>query len=178
MQESLPAGIRTKNGRVHDVDVIVFATGFNVADTDDYVRVVGRHGHILTEDWERDGSEAYLGVNVAGYPNLALILGPNSGLGHSSALHVMESQARYILQYVARIGRDGTAWIDVRPDVQRRYNARLQSRLATTVWASGCSSWYLNRTGKNTTIYPGITSDYRRATARLDPNDYLHHTQA
>jgi cation diffusion facilitator CzcD-associated flavoprotein CzcO len=168
-----PHGIRTGDGRLHEADVIVFATGFIVADTDDYLRVVGMDGRVLADEWNREGCEAYLGINVAGYPNLALLLGPNSGLSHSSALHVMESQMRYIVQYLERISKKGTAWLDVKPEVQSLYNVKVQSRLVGTVWAAGCSSWYLNRSGSNAAIYPGLTWQYRRATARLNANDYV-----
>jgi cation diffusion facilitator CzcD-associated flavoprotein CzcO len=167
-------GLRTKDGGIHDVDHIVFATGFIVADPDNFLKVVGRGGRILTDHWGQDGAEAYLGINVAGYPNLALLLGPNSGLNHSSAIHVMESQMKYILQYVAELDRIGNDYcLDVKPEVQQLYNIGLQDRLRNTVWLSGCTSWYLNRNGKNTTLYPGLTVQYRRLTARFNLEDYL-----
>jgi cation diffusion facilitator CzcD-associated flavoprotein CzcO len=168
-----PDGIRTEDGRLHQADVIVFATGFIVADTDNYLRVVGMDGRVLADEWNREGCEAYLGINVAGYPNMALLLGPNSGLSHSSALHVMESQMRYIVQYLEQISKEGTAWLDVKPEVQSLYNVKVQSRLVGTVWAAGCTSWYLNRNGSNAAIYPGLTWQYRRATARFNANDYV-----
>jgi cation diffusion facilitator CzcD-associated flavoprotein CzcO len=168
-----PNGIRTEDGRLHEADVIVFATGFVVADTDDYLRVVGTDRKVLADEWDRKGCEAYLGINVAGYPNMALLLGPNSGLSHSSALHVMESQMRYIVQYLEEITKDGIAWLDVKREVQSLYNVKVQSRLAGTVWAAGCTSWYLNRNGSNAAIYPGLTWQYRRATAQLNANDYV-----
>jgi cation diffusion facilitator CzcD-associated flavoprotein CzcO len=168
-----PNGIRTGDGRLYEADVIVFATGFIVADTDNYLRVVGTDGRVLADEWDRDGCEAYLGINVAGYPNMALLLGPNSGLSHSSALHVMESQMHYIVQYFEAISKDGTAWLDVKPEVQSLYNVKVQSRLVGTVWAAGCTSWYLNRNGSNAAIYPGLTWQYRRATAQLNASDYV-----
>jgi len=168
-----PNGIRTEDGILREADVIVFATGFIVADTDDYLRVVGADGRVLADEWNREGCEAYLGINVSGYPNMALLLGPNSGLSHSSALHVMESQMRYIVQYLAQISKQGTAWLDVKPEVQSLYNVKVQSRLVGTVWAAGCTSWYLNRNGINAAIYPGLTWQYRRATAQLNLNDYV-----
>lgn len=168
-----PNGIRTADGNLHEADVIVFATGFVVADTDNYLRVVGPGGRVLADEWDRGGCEAYLGINVAGFPNMALLLGPNSGLSHSSALHVMESQMRYIVQYLEEIVKHGVDWLDVKPEVQRLYNVRVQSRLVGTVWAAGCTSWYLNRNGSNAAIYPGLTWQYRRATAHLNMNDYV-----
>jgi len=173
IEEIAPTGIRTEDGRLHEVDTIVFATGFVVADTDNYLRIIGREGRILAEDWNRNGGEAYLGINVAGYPNMALLLGPNSGLGHSSALHVMESQMKYVLQYVGEIARaGGNAYLDVKPELQTLYNIELQKRLTGTVWASGCRSWYLNRNGRNTTLYPGLMADYRRVISQFRAADY------
>jgi len=164
-------GIETREGfREHDA--IVYATGFNVADTEGYLRVVGRGGRILASEWNSNGSQAYLGINVAGYPNLCLLLGPNSGLGHSSALHVMESQMRYVLKYLDTLRRAPGMALDVRPEIQSAYCEKVQLDLARTVWASGCKSWYINRAGRNNTLYPGLTADYRRATARFDTSHY------
>lgn len=169
-----PCGIQTLDGKVHEVDLIVFATGFIVADTDNYLRVIGVGGRVLTDVWNEHGAEAYLGINVAGFPNLALMLGPNSGLGHSSALHVMESQMAFVMEYLAELDNAAeTASLDVRPEVQKRYNIDLQQRLKRTVWAAGCRSWYLNRNGRNTTVYPGLTWRYRRLTRRFHRNAYL-----
>jgi len=167
-----PRGIETRDGQTREHDAIVYATGFNVADTEGYLRVVGRGGRGLAEEWNANGSQAYLGINVAGYPNLCLLLGPNSGLGHSSALHVMESQMRYVTQYLDALDRSPGAALDVRAEIQGAYCDRVQLGLARTVWASGCKSWYINRAGRNNTLYPGLTADYRRATSRFDGNNY------
>lgn len=166
-----PSGLETADGRLHDVDAIIFATGFVVADTDGYLPVVGANGLLLADAWNRSGYEAFLGIHVAGFPNLSLLLGPNSGLGHSSALHVMESQVRYITQYLSAL--DSVSALDVKAAVQQTYSADVQERLTGTVWSSGCRSWYINRSGRNTTIYPGLTHTYRRATARLDLTNYV-----
>jgi cation diffusion facilitator CzcD-associated flavoprotein CzcO len=168
IREIAPRGLVTEDGVLHEVDRIVYATGFVVADTEGYLNVAGRDGRILTDEWDRNGAEAYLGINVSGFPNLAILLGPNSGLGHSSALHVMESQMRYVVQYLDTLDRlPGKAFLDVDPDVQRRYNVDVQQRLQRTVWASGCRSWYLDRFGRNTTVFPGVTCQYRAATRRF-----------
>jgi hypothetical protein len=86
----------------------------------------------------------------------------------------MESQMKYVLQYLSAVENAGdNAYLDVRPDIQARYNAGLQARLAATVWSSGCTSWYLNREGKNSTLYPGLTAAYRRVTSHFRPDDYV-----
>jgi len=173
IQSVTPQGIQTADGVLREVDAIIYATGFIVADTDDYLRVVGRSGRVLTQEWEQNGTEAHLGVNVAGFPNLAILLGPNSGLAHSSALHVMESQMNYVVGYLAKLERlRENEFLDVKPGVQREYNQDLQERLKRTAWSAGCRSWYLNRNGKNTTIFPGLTWQYRSLLKAFRPDDY------
>lgn len=167
-------GIRTQDGQYYGVDAIVFATGFVVADIENYIEITGMQGRVLTDEWDRSGAEAYRGINVSGYPNLGFILGPNSGLSHSSALHVMESQMNYIMQYLEQLEKHGNkTYLDVKPEVQKIYNAILQSKFENTTWASGCKSWYINKNGKNTAIYPGLTKQYRKETRALDLNDYI-----
>jgi cation diffusion facilitator CzcD-associated flavoprotein CzcO len=166
-------GIATDSSGHHEADVIIFATGFRVADVDGLLPIFGSGSRGLSAEWADRGMAAYLGINVAGYPNMAMLLGPNSGPPNSSAIHVVESQMRYILRYVSRC-RDavGRAVLDVRADVQDTYNVELQRRLASTAWNSGCRSWYLDRRGRNTTMYPGLTSSYRRALSRFRLSDY------
>jgi cation diffusion facilitator CzcD-associated flavoprotein CzcO len=165
-------GIRTADGRVHECDVLVLATGFTVADPDGLLPVIGLDGRVMEEEW-RVAPEAFLGIHAAGYPNLSLLLGPNSGLGHSSALHVMESQMVYIGQYLEKLAGLGPGRaLDVKREAQTRFSAEVQDKLRKTVWASGCRSWYMNRAGRNTAIFPGLTKEYRRATERFDAGNY------
>ncbi len=166
-------GVRTCGGAEHPLDHIVFATGFVVADPDDFLRVVGRGGRVLPEQWAQEGAQAYRGVTVAGYPNLALLLGPNSALSYSSVIHVVESQVRYLLKYLEALGAAGPdAALDVRADVQAAFNADVQAKLEGTVWASGCRSWYLDRSGRNAGILPEPGWRYRRRMSRFDREAY------
>ena len=166
-------GISTTDGQHHVLDVIVFATGFFLADTSNYLPVVGRDGHLLKDIWDQRGAQSYLGVHISGFPNLALLLGPNSGLGHSSLVRVMESQIAYLIQWLDEVEKTSLPEsLDVRMEVQDRYNVSLQLKLAGTTWGSGCSSPLLDRSGRNTTIYPGLCSQYRKAVARFRRNDY------
>lgn len=168
-----PTGVRTGDDQEHAVDHIVFATGFVVADPDDYLRVVGAGGEVLSELWAQTGAQAHRGVTISGFPNLAMLLGPNSGLSYASAVHVAESQIGYVMQYLDALDAAGPhAMLDVKPQVQEAYNLDLQSKLAGTVWASGCNSWYINRQGRNTAIYPAPTSQYRQLMGRFDPESY------
>jgi cation diffusion facilitator CzcD-associated flavoprotein CzcO len=166
-------GLATADGTHHQADVIVMATGFVVTEMDGYLDIFGRDGRSLNDEWTAHGMQAFLGIHVEGYPNLALLMGPNSGLGHSSVIHVMESQMRYIMSWLKSLDKlDGGACFDVKPERQHDYNKSLQTRLAKTVWASGCNSWYLDRKGRNSTVYPGLTYRYRKATAVFRPDDY------
>jgi cation diffusion facilitator CzcD-associated flavoprotein CzcO len=169
-----PDAVRIASGRDIAADAVILATGFRVADPQGLLRIVAADGRTLSEQWAATGMQAYLGIHASGFPNMAMLMGPNSGPPSASAIHVMESQMNYILRYIDAIEphAPGSA-LDVRPERQRAYNDWLQQRLQGTAWNSGCASWYLDRTGRNTTMYPGLTSTYRRRTARFDPRDYL-----
>lgn len=171
--EIVPEGVRTADGKTRPTDCIVFATGFIVAETDGYLHVVGRDGRVLVSDWDRNGVEAFLGMQVSGYPGLMLLLGPNSGIGHSSVLQVIESQIKYVLSYLEVLDQIGPdTLLDVRPEVQARYNREIQQRFHSTVWGSGCRSWYINRNGANVAIFPGLTSEYRSLADRVNLEHY------
>ncbi|GLW05258.1 4-hydroxyacetophenone monooxygenase [Microtetraspora sp. NBRC 13810] len=159
-------------GRRHEVDAIVYGTGFRVVDAFRNQHVVGRAGRDLRDAW-RGGAEAYLGVTTAGFPNLFFLLGPNTGLGHTSVLLMIEAQAHYVLGCLRLLARTGARALDVRPGVQRAYNRRLQTRLTRRVWsAGGCDSWYLDEHGRNRSLWPGFTFEYRTRTRRARPADY------
>jgi cation diffusion facilitator CzcD-associated flavoprotein CzcO len=133
--------------------------------------IVGRDGRDLNAAW-RDGAEAYLGITVSGFPNLFLLYGPNTNLGHNSIIYMLESQIRYVVGCVRAIQRYGVRWLDVRPDVQRAFNRELRRRFRTTIWDKGCTSWYKTADGKIVSNWPGFTFAYRRATRRPDPRDF------
>jgi cation diffusion facilitator CzcD-associated flavoprotein CzcO len=163
--------IVTKDGVEHAVDAIVLATGFEAAEAVSPFEVRGKSGRELNAEWQR-GPEAYLGTSVSGFPNLFLLVGPNTGLGHSSMILMIESQVRYIVSAIRTMRDQGVKLVDVLPEVQERYNTELQAKLPRTVWASGCKSWYQTKSGKNTTLWPGFTFAFRHRTRRFDPADY------
>ncbi len=176
--EVRPDGILTADGRFRPADAIIFGTGFHVTDALDDFHLVGRNGLKLADAWA-DGMQAYLGVAVAGFPNVFLLLGPNSGLGHNSVVFMAESQVNYVLQALRLLGRRRAGTVEVRPDVQRRYNDDLQRRLAGTVWnTGGCTSWYLDRNGVNRALWPTFTWRYWLRTRRLDSADFEIRTGA
>jgi cation diffusion facilitator CzcD-associated flavoprotein CzcO len=152
-------GIRTKDGKERKLDAIVFATGFRATDWLSHLRVVGKGGRVLSEDWT-NGAEAYYGITVSGYPNFFILLGPNTGLGHNSIIFMIEAQVRYTMDCLNWLLREGAGEVEVKEDVQRAFNEKLKADLARTVWQSGCKSWYLNENGTNSTIWPGFTVSY------------------
>ena len=163
--------IVSKDGTERAVDAIVLATGFEAAEQVAPFEVRGRGGRELNDVW-RDGAAAYLGTAVTGFPNMFLLVGPNTGLGHSSMVFMIESQVAYVLDAVKKMRALGLKAVDVKASTQARYNVRLQERLKGTVWSSGCMSWYLTRSGKNTTIWPGFTFEFRLRTRRFDVGSY------
>jgi cation diffusion facilitator CzcD-associated flavoprotein CzcO len=171
IQEVTPEGILTKDGETRGFDALVLATGFRVAEHVAPFEIEGRDGRSLNAEW-RDNAEAYLGTTVSGFPNLFFLTGPNTGLGHNSMIVMIEAQIAYIRDAIETIRKEGVKLVDVRPGVQARYNTGIHARLANTVWASGCKSWYQTRSGKNTTLWPGFTFDFRRRTRRFDLGAY------
>ncbi|RQH07976.1 flavin-containing monooxygenase [Paraburkholderia dinghuensis] len=172
IREVVADGIVTADGTHRVLDAIICGTGFQVNDVDAPFHVTGAGGADLGEAWRRDGPEAFLGVSVAGYPNLFLIVGPNTGLGHNSMVFMIESQVRYIADCIRVLQRSGARTMSVRPEVQRAFNERLQQTFARTVWQSGCHSWYQTQHGKNTALWPGFTFAFRHRTRRVRESDY------
>ncbi len=166
-------GIVTQDGRHHELDAVIFSTGFHVADVVAPFEVKGRAGADLGERWRREGAEAYLGTTIPGFPNLFLIFGPNTGLGHNSMVFMMESQIAYAIGALRAMRERQLASVELRHDALRRYNDALQKRLPKTVWGSGCASWYISSSGKNTTVWPGSTIEFWARTRRFDARSYL-----
>jgi cation diffusion facilitator CzcD-associated flavoprotein CzcO len=167
-----PAGIVSADGTERELDTIIFATGFHVTDPPLSRLVRGRDGRTLDEHWQ-GSPQAYYGTTVAGFPNLFMLVGPNSGLGHNSIVYMIEAQLNYVLDCVRQLERGRCASIEVRGDAQRRFNDDVQRRLQGSTWESGgCASWYHDAAGRNTTIWPGSTWPFRHALRRMDPNDH------
>ncbi|MFI9563297.1 flavin-containing monooxygenase [Streptomyces rishiriensis] len=161
------------DGSEAEADVIVFGTGFHVTDMPIADRVVGADGRTLAESW-KGGMEALRGASAAGFPNWMTIIGPNTGLGNSSMILMIESQLNYVADYLRQLGvLGGRAALDARPSAVHAWNRRVQDRMRRTVWSTGgCTSWYLDASGRNTTVWPGTTAEFRRATRRVDLAEY------
>jgi cation diffusion facilitator CzcD-associated flavoprotein CzcO len=166
-----PHSIVTNDGQERAIDTLICATGFRATDMPMAARVRGRDGQSLAQAW-RDGMQAYLGTTVAGFPNLFLLIGPNTGLGHTSMVVMMEAQFTYIMDCFRTLARHNAGIVEVRPQAQAAYNAEIQRRLRGTVWQSGCASWYLDAKGRNPTIWPGFTFTFRRRTRHFDAQHY------
>ncbi|MGB1203400.1 MAG: flavin-containing monooxygenase, partial [Alloalcanivorax venustensis] len=167
-------GVEDIDGEHHQADVIIYGTGFQATDFLAPMAITGRRGQDLNQAW-RDGAEAYLGITVHGFPNLFMLYGPNTNLGHNSIIYMIESQIAYVVSALETLERDGHRFVDVRPGVQDDFNRRLQARMRDTVWDQGCESWYKTASGKNTNNWPGFTFSYRQRTRHLDPEDYELH---
>jgi cation diffusion facilitator CzcD-associated flavoprotein CzcO len=161
------------DGTEREVDAIIFGTGFRVQDMPVIERVRGRDGLTLAETW-RDSMQAYLGTTVSGYPNFFMLLGPNTGLGHTSVVVMVEAQIAYVMDALRAMDRQAWRTLEVREEAQRAYNVRVQKGLRGTVWNDGgCASWYLDRSGRNTTLWPSFTWRFRERTRRFDPAPYV-----
>ena len=166
--EFKPDAVVTADGAEHAVDTVILATGFHVTDNPTFAKIAGVGGRTLAEAF----GQTYLGTVVPGFPNYFHLTGANTGLGHSSMLFMIESQLNYIADGIAKTEAAGSRF-DVRPEVAAAYNAELQRKLPATVWGSGCSSWYLNSEGRNVTLWPGFTFDFRRRTREFNASDFV-----
>jgi cation diffusion facilitator CzcD-associated flavoprotein CzcO len=165
-------GLVTADGAERRVESIVFATGFEASRFLSPVDFVGRAGVRLREEWS-DGAEAYLGMSVARFPNLFLLYGPNTNLGHNSVLFMIECQVNYVLQCLAHMQCKGLACLEVAPAVHSRFNEALQAKLQSVTWSAGCTSWYKTAAGKVTNNWPGFATEYWRRTRRPDWRAFL-----
>ena len=167
-----PDAVLTDGGVRHPADVIIFGTGFHVADPPIADHFLDASGVSLAKHWE-SGAAALRGCTVRGFPNLFFIIGPNTGTGHTSMIVMIEAHVSYILDALATIERDALVAVQPRAAAQDRYNDELQRKLAPSVWNSGgCRSWYLDERGRNTTLWPDFTFRFRRAVRRFDPREY------
>jgi cation diffusion facilitator CzcD-associated flavoprotein CzcO len=165
-------GIVTTTGALVNADTIVFATGFRVTDMPLAHAVRGTSGRTLAEEWA-GSPQAYRGTAVSGFPNLFFLVGPNTGLGHNSIVFMIEAQLAYVMDALEHMKRTRATRLEVKPDAQRAYNAELQAKLSKSVWnTGGCSSWYLDRNGRNSTIWPSFTFRFWAGMRRFDPQAY------
>ncbi len=171
--EIRPHAVVTRDGTEHPTDAIVFATGFEVTPPPVARMIRGRGGLTLGEKWRTDGMKAFRGTTIAGFPNLFMLVGPNTGLGHTSMVYVIESQVQYVLDSLKTMRQQGLATVEPKPEVQEAFNADMKAQLDGSVWQTGgCSSWYLDDYGNNTTLWPDFTFRFRKLTKEFDEEHY------
>ncbi|HOX67880.1 MAG TPA: alpha/beta hydrolase fold domain-containing protein [Burkholderiaceae bacterium] len=166
-----PHGIVTTDGRERTIDALVCATGFDVAHLLSSIRIAGLQGRTLAETWAQ-GPEAYHGITVSGFPNLFLMLGPNTATGHTSTLLYIEPEVDHAIACMQAVRGGNHRYIDVRAEVQRKHNEHLQARLGTSVW-SQCRSWYRMENGRVFALFPGFTREYVQSVRMPDLADYV-----
>jgi cation diffusion facilitator CzcD-associated flavoprotein CzcO len=172
IQEINEKGVLTRDGVQYDADAIVLATGFQASEDLSRYDVKGVGGMDLNEAW-RSGAEAYLGTTVSGFPNMFLVVGPNTGLGHSSMILMIEAQVQYIMGALKEIAKKNARYIDIKKDAQKKYNDDMQRELSKSVWQSGgCTSWYQTKEGKNVTLWPGFTFTFMNRTKHFEADKY------
>ncbi|MFD6464019.1 4-hydroxyacetophenone monooxygenase, partial [Streptomyces roseolus] len=138
-----------------------------------YNTIAGKDGRTLSEVFDEIGQQGYKGSAIANFPNMFFLLGPNVGLGHTSMVFMIESQINYIADALATVDRLGLQTVEVRRDAQDAYNQDLQQKLSKSVWNNGgCASWYLDKHGNNTTLWPDFTFEFRRLTKKFDVSAY------
>ncbi len=166
------SAIETEAGTIGPLDAIILGTGFDSTKFMSTVRITGPDGTELADAWA-DGPKAHLGITVAGFPNLFMLYGPNTNLGHGTIIFMIECQIRYVRRCIQRFKRDGLRVLTIDPAAQERFNASLQRDLARSVWASGCSSWYVTADGKVQNNWSGFMLDYWKDTLRPDFDDFI-----
>ncbi len=173
VREVRPHSVVAADGSEHRVDTLVFGTGFHVTDMPIARQVRGRDGRTLEDVW-KGSPKAFMGTTVAGFPNLFLLQGPNTGLGHTSVIVMMESQMEHVVGALRFLDSTGALAVEPKPEAQARFVTSVDRDMAQTVWMTGgCRSWYLDGTGRNSTLWPGSTLSFRRQAERFDPADYV-----
>jgi cation diffusion facilitator CzcD-associated flavoprotein CzcO len=164
----------TRDGTEHEADTIIFGTGFHVTDFPIAQRIYDAEGITLASRWSATPSlTAFRGTTMTGFPNLFVLTGPNTGLGHSSQVFMIEAQIRYVVSALAHARRRGAVRVEVRPGAQAAYDRAVQRKMKGTVWVTGgCTSWYLDATGRNITLWPDFTWLYAWQTRRFDAPSY------
>jgi len=162
-------GVIDTLGQHRPVDTLILASGFDAGGVPPRGSIVGRNGQDLADAWQQ-GPQAYKGTLTSGFPNLFLLSGPNTGLGHNSVVYMIEAQINYVLSALKTLQQTGMHSLEVKPEVEQAYNDRLQARLAKTVWQQGgCASWYKHPvSGRNVTLWPGFSWRFRRITREFD----------
>ncbi len=167
------SGIITAAGQHIELDLIVWATGFNATDNPIPYGITGKNGRLLSDVWQ-PWPRAYLGTSMPGFPNLFVLAGPNTGTGHTSALFMLEAQMHYIMGCLRAVNDQGMRSIEVRADAEETYTSMIHREMTRTVWYwGGCRSWYQNSSGKVVAMFPGFSCSFYWLTRRMKPGDHI-----
>jgi cation diffusion facilitator CzcD-associated flavoprotein CzcO len=165
-----PGGVVTADGTLHELDLLVYATGF---DARAYVRpleLIGEGGLTLNEAWA-DGPMAYRSVAVPGFPNLFMLMGPHSPIGNQSLVPIAEDQANYAMWWINQL-RDGVVRTAAPTEAATKdYNESMKAAMPRTIWVTGCSSWYLGRDGLPE-LFPWTPDTHRELLRQPEPADF------
>jgi cation diffusion facilitator CzcD-associated flavoprotein CzcO len=165
-----PNGIRTADGRLHELDMLVCATGFEAHKFMRPMNIVGRGGHTLEDEWA-DANRAYRSIGVPGFPNFFTIVGPNSPIGNFSLIMISEMQFAFIMKLIDEIAAGRATEIEPSREATDRFNGNIRDAMQNTVWVSGCSSWYLDKNG-NPAMWPWDFERFETEMAEPDFNDF------
>jgi cation diffusion facilitator CzcD-associated flavoprotein CzcO len=168
--EVTPTGVVAADGTVHEVDVIIYATGFDAQEFLESIDITGVGGQKLAAQWA-DGARAYLGIYVPHFPNLLVTYGPNTNLGGGSIIYMLEAQARHMRQAIDRLRSGSYRTVVVTPEAEEAYDREIQDQLGHSVWAH-CDSWYRHASGRITSNWPGSTHPYAQRTKALEPDSF------
>jgi cation diffusion facilitator CzcD-associated flavoprotein CzcO len=172
IREVREGSVVAEDGSEHEVDAIIFGTGFHVTDSPTMERIRGRDGRTIADVW-RGSPRAYLGTTIAGFPNLFMLLGPGTGLGHNSIVYMIESQIDYVLDALGKMRLHGIGAVEVKRETEAAYAAEIDRMLRGTVWLEGgCNSWYVDASGRGSTLWPRASWRFRRRTRRFVLAEY------
>jgi len=175
VKEITEKGMVTQDGQAHELDLIIYSTGYDATDGVISYPVVGRNGQTLANVWH-DFPRAYLGTTAPGFPNLFVVTGPNTGIGHTSALFVIESQMKYIMSSITKVSKLKQRTVEVTPQAEQHYTDLIHHEMARTVWQTGgCNSWYKSRSGKVIAMFPGFSFTFRRWASNFKKADHIFH---
>ena len=167
-----PDAIVTSDGVERKIDCIVYGTGFAATEFLVPIKITGTRGQDLHRSWQ-GGAKAHLGMTVSGFPNFFMLYGPNTNLAHNSIVYMIEHQIRYVMACLDRLNRDEIRSLEIKRDVQERYNVKLQRRLQKAMWSKGCKSWYLTADGTNTANWPGYSLEFTLRTRAPKWDEYV-----
>lgn len=167
-------GLVDTKGNTHEVDVVVYATGFDVKGYMTQVKVEGEGGKILAETWEAEDYKTYLGICTPGFPNLFVFYGPNTNLSHTTPLLLLEEQALYTASVIDALRREEIVSCEIKAQVAQQWASLMTEKIKGSSWTTGgCRNWYIDGKGRSNVLFPGHVWEYSRHTRVTDLSLYV-----